>query len=348
MREARAQRVRRGDAVAATAALRATMWGDNHVMPAPDWVKATKPVFNSPSLPVEAREPLASLDTFISSVTAKQTKASTILSIDSLALAANGGGTSSFIEETFSARFQALPFSEPLTGLVYARARWYDPMTGAFLTPDPEGYTDSSNLYAFCAGDPVNCTDPTGEWGLKDAWETTKSVAGMVVGVVESAGEAVYNLNPVVSTVHKAKDTYARSKRVASAYKKGGSRAAAAQYASEVKNYTTSVIKSLPIVNTVIQASEIPAAYETALLKVDDRSAVRPSVSPVTRRLFIAGYKVCSRSGQVELLRFRCSQIRQRSHGSTREVTCALARPPVCRRMPMNTSRAQRALGPTR
>jgi RHS repeat-associated protein len=35
--------------------------------------------------------------------------------------------------------FQALPFAEPATGLVYARARWYDPSTGSFLTPDPLG-----------------------------------------------------------------------------------------------------------------------------------------------------------------------------------------------------------------
>jgi len=42
------------------------------------------------------------------------------------------------------------------------RARWYDPSTGSFLTPDPMGYTDSSNLYAFGAGDPVNQRDPTG------------------------------------------------------------------------------------------------------------------------------------------------------------------------------------------
>jgi RHS repeat-associated protein len=58
--------------------------------------------------------------------------------------------------------FQALPFAEPATGLVYARARWYDPATGSFLSPDPRGYQDSSNLYAFAGGDPVNRRDPTG------------------------------------------------------------------------------------------------------------------------------------------------------------------------------------------
>ncbi|MBW3670192.1 MAG: RHS repeat-associated core domain-containing protein, partial [Acidobacteria bacterium] len=57
---------------------------------------------------------------------------------------------------------KAAPFIEPATGLVYLRARWYDPGTGTFLTPDPLGYRDSSNLYAYAAGDPVNRHDPTG------------------------------------------------------------------------------------------------------------------------------------------------------------------------------------------
>jgi RHS repeat-associated protein len=56
----------------------------------------------------------------------------------------------------------ALPFADPATGLIYARARWLDPSTGTFLSADPAGYRDSSNLYAYCAGDPVNCKDPTG------------------------------------------------------------------------------------------------------------------------------------------------------------------------------------------
>jgi RHS repeat-associated protein len=59
--------------------------------------------------------------------------------------------------------FGALPFVEPATGLIYARARWYDPSTGTFLTPDPSGYADSSNLYAYGGGDPINNSDPTGE-----------------------------------------------------------------------------------------------------------------------------------------------------------------------------------------
>ncbi|HEX6087748.1 MAG TPA: RHS repeat-associated core domain-containing protein, partial [Thermoanaerobaculia bacterium] len=67
--------------------------------------------------------------------------------------------------------FQALPFVEPTTGLIYARARWYDPSTGSFLSPDPKGYIDSSNLYAFAGGDPVNRRDPTGEDAYDDRYQ---------------------------------------------------------------------------------------------------------------------------------------------------------------------------------
>jgi RHS repeat-associated protein len=59
--------------------------------------------------------------------------------------------------------FKAAPFVEPATGLAYFRARWYDPSTGTFLTPDPMGYQDSSNLYAAFGNDPVNNSDPNGE-----------------------------------------------------------------------------------------------------------------------------------------------------------------------------------------
>ncbi len=60
------------------------------------------------------------------------------------------------------APFKAAPFQDPATGLIYMRERWYDPRTGTFMTPDPAGTRDSSNPYAYCGGDPVNCTDPTG------------------------------------------------------------------------------------------------------------------------------------------------------------------------------------------
>jgi RHS repeat-associated protein len=48
------------------------------------------------------------------------------------------------------------------TDLVHMRARVFDPHTGLFLQLDPEGYTDSPNLYAGLGHDTVNHRDPTG------------------------------------------------------------------------------------------------------------------------------------------------------------------------------------------
>jgi RHS repeat-associated protein len=56
----------------------------------------------------------------------------------------------------------AHPFQEPFTGQDYVRARWYDPSSGSWLTPDAMGYRDSSNLYGYAGGDPVNQRDSTG------------------------------------------------------------------------------------------------------------------------------------------------------------------------------------------
>lgn len=54
-------------------------------------------------------------------------------------------------------RFTGLA-TDSTTGLVYARARWYDPTTGRFLTPDPLG-----GGYAYANDNPVNYVDPTGK-----------------------------------------------------------------------------------------------------------------------------------------------------------------------------------------
>jgi RHS repeat-associated protein len=48
------------------------------------------------------------------------------------------------------------------TGLIYLRARFYDPFSGMFLEPDPLDYADSVNLYAGMRNNPVGYRDPTG------------------------------------------------------------------------------------------------------------------------------------------------------------------------------------------
>ncbi|MCA1790813.1 MAG: lipase family protein [Thioalkalivibrio sp.] len=69
--------------------------------------------------------------------------------------------------------FHAYPFSEPINGKAYARARWFDSKTGTFMSSDPMGYRDSSNVYAFVGGDPLNGRDPR---GLADERPTGKEL----------------------------------------------------------------------------------------------------------------------------------------------------------------------------
>ena len=52
------------------------------------------------------------------------------------------------------------------TGLYYLNARFYNPADGRFLTQDPyrgsNDQPDTWHLYAYCAGDPINWIDPSG------------------------------------------------------------------------------------------------------------------------------------------------------------------------------------------
>ncbi|HEY7677959.1 MAG TPA: RHS repeat-associated core domain-containing protein [Candidatus Methylomirabilis sp.] len=48
------------------------------------------------------------------------------------------------------------------TGLIYYRARYYDPALGRFTQRDPIGLNGGVNLYAYVNANPVNFTDPMG------------------------------------------------------------------------------------------------------------------------------------------------------------------------------------------
>ena len=48
------------------------------------------------------------------------------------------------------------------TGLYYFRARWYEPVSGRWMSNDPIGIAGGMNQYVFCANNPVNFVDPDG------------------------------------------------------------------------------------------------------------------------------------------------------------------------------------------
>ena len=51
------------------------------------------------------------------------------------------------------------------TQFYYMGARYYDPLSGRFLSADPMGHDSSMSLYDYCNGDPVNGLDPDGRFG---------------------------------------------------------------------------------------------------------------------------------------------------------------------------------------
>ena len=51
-------------------------------------------------------------------------------------------------------------YTDPETGLIYLRNRYYDPTVGRFISEDPA--KDGMNWYVYCGNNPVNFTDPLG------------------------------------------------------------------------------------------------------------------------------------------------------------------------------------------
>ena len=62
------------------------------------------------------------------------------------------------------------------TQLLHAPKRIYDPYIGRWLTPDPLGFADGPNLYAYVHNNPLIFIDPTGLWA-SSFWESTKTTA---------------------------------------------------------------------------------------------------------------------------------------------------------------------------
>jgi RHS repeat-associated protein len=77
---------------------------------------------------------------------------------------APGGPTSGIVRSQFMFQGQYFDYE---AGLIYMRARFYDPATGLFLQPDPVPYRDSPNLYAAFRQNPTSLRDPSGMISIK-------------------------------------------------------------------------------------------------------------------------------------------------------------------------------------
>ncbi len=74
----------------------------------------------------------------------------------------------------------------PELGLYYLRARFYDPATGRFLTPDPRLASADApsgfNPYLYAGGNPLRFNDPRGEWSFASV-SVAVSIASTLVSI---------------------------------------------------------------------------------------------------------------------------------------------------------------------
>ena len=111
--------------------------------------------------------------------------------------------------------------------MYYLQSRYYDPAVGRFVNGDCLVSTGQGiigyNMFTYCANNPVNCADTTGNVPglllyefLKKAIEAIAMVAVPVIAVssVQVINKAAKTATPVINrTVARAKDTINRTKR---------------------------------------------------------------------------------------------------------------------------------------
>ena len=105
-------------------------------------------------------------------------------------------------------------YTDTESGLIYLRARYYDPVTAQFLTVDP-ARAATGQFYEYAGDDPVNAADPTGmfAWGkFFDRVSTVAAVAAVFVpglDVVAGALAVTAGLATAGADAYEGKDAAA-------------------------------------------------------------------------------------------------------------------------------------------
>jgi len=89
--------------------------------------------------------------------------------------------------------------TEDDTGLIYMRARYYDPAIGRFISEDPAGNGD--NWYAYCDNNPVNLVDESGNAAAPAVAERLLVFALAMLGIEAGESNILHKSHPFVSHV---------------------------------------------------------------------------------------------------------------------------------------------------
>lgn len=78
------------------------------------------------------------------------------------------------------------------TELIYFGKRYYDPTIGRWITPDPLGFIEGPNLYAFCGNNPLHNRDLYGLFSFSDFWNSvTSAIENFFQSFIEKTTQAI-------------------------------------------------------------------------------------------------------------------------------------------------------------
>jgi RHS repeat-associated protein len=76
---------------------------------------------------------------------------------------------------------------DPETGLIYFGARYYDPELGRWMTPDPAGFIDGPNRFAYVNNNPISGLDQFGLFSWSDFWGGITSFFNTIADAISGA-----------------------------------------------------------------------------------------------------------------------------------------------------------------
>jgi RHS repeat-associated protein len=167
------------------------------------------------------------------------------------------------------------------TGFYWLGARYYEPSSGRFLSPDPAGHAASMSLYDYANGDPINQFDPDGRlsvgaWSNATVQQIQKSYTDYAIGnwqgqqAVQRSNEQFWN-NTLAGQALKLVPGFS----TLAAYQTGGSQAA---YVDLMLNFAAA---PLAIIGGGARVGVQTAAGTFA--RVETQALVRTEVAALSR-----------------------------------------------------------------
>ena len=186
------------------------------------------------------------------------------------------------------------------TKLYYLNARYYSPEAGTFLTQDTyrgsRSRTSTLNYYAYCAGNPISYTDPTGHWVqavLALGWLTLGAVDGYKYakkkGYKGKKKKAAIVVGAVTGIVPISKAT--KIAKVGKALKFTPKANNVVKVSKTVKH----VMAQPKIATTLNQAGQ--AAMKKALAKKTNQTVLKSTPKKIGPVCFVAGTKIHTDKG---------------------------------------------------